>query len=76
VKTRSGEFGEVYVRMAENLLKHVHPERLVRFNVNFHIPEHTLDTLLGRAAHIQFLENQNLMKILAYCYREFFVGGE
>ena len=31
-----------------------------------------MDSWIGRTAHIQFLENQPLMKMLVYRYRDFF----
>eukprot|EP00743_Colponemidia_sp_Colp-15_P005523 GILK01005940.1.p1 GENE.GILK01005940.1~~GILK01005940.1.p1 ORF type:complete len:790 (+),score=102.98 GILK01005940.1:173-2542(+) len=66
------KFGAVYVEMARNVWRNVSPEKLYRFDVNFRIPEKTLDTLIGRAAHIQFLECQPLMKMFVHTYRKLF----
>ncbi|CAD7970957.1 unnamed protein product [Amoebophrya sp. A120] len=54
--------------MARNLLQKVKPEKLLRLNVNFFIAEQSLDSIIGRAAHIQFLENQTLMKMIVTHY--------
>ena len=47
-------------------------ERLTRFDVNFVIPEKNLDAFIGRAAHIQFLECQPIMKMLIHNYSHLF----
>ncbi|CAD7971071.1 unnamed protein product [Amoebophrya sp. A25] len=65
---RDDAFAQVIHEMASNLLGRVAPERLMRLSVNFHISEQSLDTIIGRAAHIQFLENQTLMKMIIVNY--------
>jgi len=62
----------IYVEMARNLWKPVRPECVTRFDVNFVMPEKNLDTFIGRAAHIQFLECQSIMKMLIHSYSAFF----
>jgi len=57
---------EAYKEIVQNLWKNVKPERVFRFDVNFHIPENNLDTFIGRAAHIQFLECQPVMRMLIH----------
>ena len=37
-------------------------EVLYRLDVNFNIEETSLDSMIGRTAHILFLENEDLMK--------------
>lgn len=39
---------------------------LRRIDVTFDIGERSLDSFIGRTAHILFLENQELMKALIY----------
>lgn len=63
---------EVYCQMVRNLWENVKPERVFRFDVNFHIPEKNLDTFIGRAAHIQFLECQATMKLIIHNYSNLF----
>jgi len=60
--------GPVYIKMAQSILKPLEVGRVIRFDVNFHIPETNLDTMIGRAAHIQFLECQPLMKMFVHTY--------
>jgi len=52
--------------MVHHIWKPVKPERVFRFDVNFHIPENNLDTFIGRAAHIQFLECQPVMRMIIH----------
>jgi hypothetical protein len=62
----------IYCEMVRNLWAPVQPERVIRLDLNFHIPEKNLDTIIGRAAHIQFLESQPMMKMLIHNFVEFF----
>jgi len=57
---------EAYREMVQNIWKPVKPERVFRFDVNFHIAENNLDTFIGRAAHIQFLECQPIMRMIIH----------
>jgi hypothetical protein len=50
--------------MAFNILSKINKDSVRRIDVNFVIPDKNIDSLIGRTAHIQFLENQNFMKIL------------
>lgn len=43
--------------MVESLLSNLKTDRVHRLDVNFEIPEKNIDSMIGRAAHIQFLEN-------------------
>jgi len=45
---------------------------IYRIDVNFKMEKKNIDTIIGRAAHIQFLENQVVMKMLIYRYPHFF----
>lgn len=56
--------------MAKQLLGRL--QRVCRMSVDFRIEERTLDSFIGRASHIQFLENQLFMKMLVYTKPEFF----
>jgi hypothetical protein len=59
---------DVYREMVKNLWAPVDIRRVLRFDVNFHIPEKNLDSFIGRAAHIRFLECQPIMKMLIHNY--------
>ena len=56
--------------MAYNILSKITKDSIKRVDVNFIIPEKNLDSFIGRTAHIQFLENQQFMKILFYSMEE------
>merc|ERR1711957_463038 len=60
------KFGPIYQKLAKSILASMDVEKLIRFDVNFHIPETNLDTMIGRAAHIQFIESQVLMKMFVH----------
>mmetsp|Transcript_23203 Transcript_23203/g.22714 ORF Transcript_23203/g.22714 Transcript_23203/m.22714 type:complete len:293 (-) Transcript_23203:59-937(-) len=64
--------GQLYIKMAQNLLREIKPRMMYRLDVNFKINDKNLDSFIGRTAHIQFLENQPLMKIMVHRYRDFF----
>lgn len=64
---------DVYREMVHNIWEKVEPERVTRFDLNFYIPEKNLDSFIGRAAHIQFLESQPIMKMLVHCYSHLFM---
>ena len=45
---------------------------MYRLDVNFNIEETNIDSMIGRTAHILFLENEELMKMLVSRYKAFF----
>mmetsp|Transcript_90208 Transcript_90208/g.232867 ORF Transcript_90208/g.232867 Transcript_90208/m.232867 type:complete len:792 (-) Transcript_90208:64-2439(-) len=63
---------DAYMEMVRNIWGPVRPERVRRFDMNFVIPEGNLDSFIGRAAHIQFLECQPMMKMLVHNYSSLF----
>jgi len=58
--------GSIYIEMASNILSVLSTDKLYRIDVNFNLKERSLDKFIGRAAHLQFLDNQVLLKILAH----------
>ena len=66
--TKNGAFEQ----MAKNLLKEVPINNIYRLDVNFKIQEKNLDSFIGRSAHIRFLENQPLIRMIVSRYAEFF----
>lgn len=63
---------DAYISMVHNIWEPVKPERVTRFDVNFNLAEKSLDTFIGRAAHIQFLECQPIMKMIIHNYSSLF----
>jgi hypothetical protein len=64
--------GNDYITMARNILSNLPLDVLYRIDVNFRITDKNLDAMIGRTAHIQFLECQSVMKMLIFRFKEFF----
>ena len=65
--------GSTYIQMVNNILgKCTNLNCLYRLNVNFNIEETSVDSMIGRTAHILFLENEDLMKMMVSRYKCFF----
>jgi len=59
--------------MVNNILgKCSNLEVLYRLDVNFNIEESNIDSMIGRTAHILFLENEELMKMIVSRYKMMF----
>merc|ERR1712032_679859 len=65
---QDSKLGSIYTEMLLNVLGPLDPERLMRLSVRFSFDEVSLDTMIGRAAHIQFLESRPLVSMLAHMY--------
>lgn len=59
---------EAYSSMVRNFWDGIKHERVLRLNVHFDLPERNLDKAIGRAAHIKFIENQALMRMIIHNY--------
>ena len=57
--------------MVANIWKSVETDTIHRLDVDFLIAEKSIDSFIGRAAHILFLDSDYLMKILIYRYSEY-----
>eukprot|EP00943_MAST-04B_sp_MAST-4B-sp1_P001814 g1814.t1 len=62
--------GGDYRRMLENIWKPVDPSKVEKVDVSFKFEKSNLDTVLGRAAHIKFLDSIELTAILCLAWRE------
>ncbi len=59
--------------MVNNILSKTNRlDSLYRLDVNFNIEETNLDSFIGRTAHIQFLECEQVMKMLIHRFKEIF----
>lgn len=63
--------GRVYERMVVNVLRGMDGVSVKRFDVGFVSRRKSLDTLIGRAAHIYFLDNIGYMQLLVSVYRHY-----
>ena len=66
-----GVRGRVYERMVGAVLRGMEGVSVKRFDVNFVSRRKSLDTLIGRAAHIYFLDNIGYMQLLVSVYRHY-----
>jgi len=64
--------GAIYRKMTTNIMNNINANALHRVDVNFAITDTTLDSVIGRAAHIRFLECKSLIRMLLYKYDHFF----
>ena len=65
--------GKAYTEMASRMLTNLSPSQLCRIDVSFKISSKGIDSLIGRTAHIQFIENEGFLRLLAYRYPDFFL---
>lgn len=61
---------EDYKEMCANTYKLLKKVKVYRVNFNFEFTESSLDTYIGRMAHIQFLDNADVIRLLVYRYFE------
>lgn len=66
------KFSKELQEMSANLLKRLINCRVHRVKANFKINESSVDTFLGRKAHIEFIDNPELIKMLVYMYEDIF----
>ena len=71
-KALDTEAGAALYEMVESLLSPVDPEKLWRLSVSYKFKKINLDTFLGRAAHVRFLDNLELTATLILQFRRFF----
>ncbi|XP_074296521.1 uncharacterized protein LOC141626767 isoform X1 [Silene latifolia] len=71
--------GEIFVEMLNNCLDQIRSPSIdhrvfMRCDVNFNMSSHgkNLDTFIGRAAHIEFLETDIFAKLIMWSFPEFF----
>ena len=58
--------------MAQNVLSRIKANKLYRINVAYNIVQQSVDTFIGREAHIEFLNNKFLMEMTVHKYAQFF----
>jgi hypothetical protein len=51
--------------MSSDLLKGLTASTLVRYSINFSIAETSFDSLIGRTAHLRFLQDKTFSTLLA-----------
>eukprot|EP00698_Gefionella_okellyi_P023377 TRINITY_DN7973_c0_g1_i1.p1 TRINITY_DN7973_c0_g1~~TRINITY_DN7973_c0_g1_i1.p1 ORF type:complete len:1080 (+),score=218.26 TRINITY_DN7973_c0_g1_i1:59-3241(+) len=66
--------GKLYVKMVENLLRPLDGVNFARFDISFPpAVGKRLDSAIGRAAHISFLDNSTFARLFVNHYRQYFM---
>ena len=68
------KWGRIYNEMVRNLLRPLDHVNLTRFDVSFVHKKVNLDSIIGRAAHICFLEQPMYIDMLIHVYSKYFVS--
>ena len=58
--------------MVDLLNRKMNKAKVYKIDIGFNITKKNMDNLIGRKAHILFLGNEVLMKIIAYRYSHIF----
>lgn len=58
--------------MVSNILSEINAPSILRVNVDFEIKDGSIDSFIGRTAHVQFIENKRLINIIVNRYPQFF----
>ncbi|CAK76768.1 unnamed protein product (macronuclear) [Paramecium tetraurelia] len=59
-------------KMIDNIMKNLSNQKIDRLDVNYELVGKSLDTMIGRAAHIAFIDNSALIKLSLYSFDELF----
>ena len=68
----SSKNGVIMKDMADNLLGKIRAQEVYRIDVDYKIEKANFDKLIGRAAHIEMLENESMIRMILYCCASFF----
>ena len=60
--------GKAYIKMATKILSNLKTNIVYRIDINFNIQDKNLDAFVGRKAHILFLDDQTIMRMLIHRY--------
>jgi len=58
--------------MAENILNRLTTKILYRIDVNFNFKKKDLDSYIGRKAHIKFIDDHVVQRLIIFRYGSFF----
>jgi Putative serine esterase (DUF676)/Protein FAM135 len=64
--------GQLYLKMANNLLSRISSTQIHRFDINFSMEKKNFDNVIGRAAHIHMLEDRTIIQMILTCCASFF----
>lgn len=58
--------------MVQNMMKKLTKAKIVKIDANFKIDERSIDTFIGRTAHIQLVECETFIQLIVEKYSQFF----
>lgn len=70
--SKNSQNRKTYLKMADNILQTLNCRNLYRLDVNFKIEDNSVASMIGRTAHIQMIESEQLIKALLYKYQDVF----
>lgn len=70
--SKDPEHGNSYIQMAHNILQKLTKQNIIKLDVHFKLKK-SIETMIGRSAHLQLLENESFLKTLVYHYPQFFM---
>jgi hypothetical protein len=60
------------VQMADNILRQIKTKIIYRIDVNFHFAQKDIDSMIGRKAHIKFIDDNAVQRLIVYRYGSLF----
>jgi len=66
------KFAKELEKMSSNILKKLVNWKVHRIRVNFKSDSKNFDTFIGRKAHIEFIDNPELVKTFLYMFDDIF----
>lgn len=69
-QVKNDRWGRVYNEMIDKLLKN--RKHIDRIDIALNVASKSIDKMIGRAAHIELIENPYLIKMIIYSFDEYF----
>lgn len=63
--------GPILIAMAANIMSTIDASTVIRVNFDYIFEHITMDTLIGRAAHINILESHSILQLLFFCLYQY-----
>ena len=69
---KDAEHGAIFIKMAQNIFGKIKGKCLNKLDVDFQIKKKQIDKMIGRAAHIEFLDNEYWIQVVLSRLQEIF----
>ena len=63
---------KAYIKMATKILSNLKTSIIYRLDISFNIKDRDLDAFIGRTAHILFLDQEQIIRMIIHRYGHFF----